>query len=156
MVETDALPHRHLMTVALNVDFQNMVAIGRTPTGHRTIAPVTGGTFEGERLSGTVLGGEDWAITRATGNVAIDVRVTLQTEDAINIYLTYQGAFRAVPEVMQRFAAGEVLDPSDYVLAITARFECGARQLSWLNEIVAAGTGRQTPAGPVYSIYEIG
>ena len=39
------LPHRHLITMTLTVDFARMISIGQTPAGLRRIAPVTGGTL---------------------------------------------------------------------------------------------------------------
>jgi len=150
------LRHSHLTTLTLAVDFRGMTSIGQTPLGLRRIAPVTGGTFVGERLNGTVLGGADWVINRPDGVMVIDVRLTLKTDEGALIYLTYQGRFLAEPEVMARFAKGAVLDPAEYSLAITARFECGDARYSWLNDVVAVGTGEQTAAGPVYSIFQIG
>ena len=44
----------HLFTLSLTVD-PNATDVGKTPYGHRRIATVTGGTFEGEELRGTVL-----------------------------------------------------------------------------------------------------
>ena len=151
------LTHAPLMELSLTVDFAAMRVIGATPAGLRRIAPVTGGRFAGERLSGTVLpGGADWVLNRADGVMCIDVRLTLETEDQALIYLTYQGRFLAEPEAMQRFAKGALLDPSDYSLAITARMESGAAQHSWLNNAIIVGTGLQTGAGPVYSFFTVG
>lgn len=151
------LKHSPLITLTLTVDFASMVSIGQTPAGLRRIAPVSGGTFSGDRLNGTVLpGGNDWVLNRADGVMVIDVRLTLQTDDRALIYLTYQGRFLAGPEAMARFAKGEVLDPADYSLAITARFECGDPRYGWLNNVIAVGTGEQTRAGPIYSIFAIG
>ena len=48
------LQHRHLVTMTLTVDFAGMVSIGATPTGLRRIAPVTGGSFSGERLNNVI------------------------------------------------------------------------------------------------------
>ena len=53
----ESLPHRHLMILSLNVDFAAVVAIGAIPAGHRGIAPVMDGRFDGERLRGVVLPG---------------------------------------------------------------------------------------------------
>lgn len=151
-----SLQHTPLTTVTLAVDFRGMTTIGQTPAGLRRIAPVTGGTFAGERLNGTVLGGADWVINRPDGTMVIDVRLTLQTDDGATIYLTYQGRFLAQPEAMARFSKGGLLDPAEYSLAIIARFECGDPRYSWLNDVVAVGTGEQTATGPIYSIFEIG
>ena len=151
------LQHRHLTTMTLTVDFAGMAVIGQTPTGLRRIAPVTGGTFAGKRLNGDVLpGGNDWVINRADGVMVIDVRLTLRTGDGALIYLTYQGRLLAEPDVMARFAKGALLDPSEYSIAMVAKFECGDERYAWLNNVIAVGTGEQTSTGPVYSIFEIG
>ena len=41
--------------------------IGLTPHGTLSIFPITGGSFEGERLRGTVRGGADWVTAAADG-----------------------------------------------------------------------------------------
>jgi Protein of unknown function (DUF3237) len=151
------LRHQHLITMSLTVDFAGMVTIGQTPAGLRRIAPVTGGGFVGERLNGQVLpGGNDWLINRADGVMVIDVRLTLNTDDGALIYLSYQGRFLAEPDAMERFAKGITLDPSEYSLAMVAKFECGDPRYDWLNNVVAVGTGERTPTGPIYSIFAIG
>jgi hypothetical protein len=151
-----SLQHAPLTTLTLTVDFRGMTTIGETPAGLRRIAPVTGGTFTGDRLSGTVIGGADWVINRADGVMVIDVRLTLKTDDGALVYLTYQGRFLAEPEVMARFAKGAVLDPSEYSLAVVARFESGDARYRWLNDAIVVGTGEQTASGPVYSLFTVG
>jgi hypothetical protein len=151
------LKHSHLTTMTLTVDFPAMVNIGQTPGGLRRIAPVTGGVFTGERMNGEVLpGGNDWVVNRADGVMVIDVRLTLKTDDGAMIYLSYQGRFLAAPDAMERFAKGIPLDPSEYSLAMVAKFECGDPRYDWLNNVVAVGTGERTPTGPIYSIFAIG
>ncbi len=152
----EPLAHKHLVTLILNVDFRAMMVIGNTPAGLRRIAPVTGGTFSSERLNGTVLPGADWVINRPDGVMVIDVRLVLSTYDDALIYLTYQGRFLAEAEPMGRFVKGALLDRGEYSLALTAKFECGDERYSWLNNVIAVGTGAQTATGPVYTIFEIG
>jgi len=151
-----SLQNTPLLTLTLTVDFRGMTTIGETPAGLRRIAPVTGGTFTGDRLSGTVIGGADWVINRADGVMVIDVRLTLKTDDGALVYLTYQGRFLAEPEVMARFAKGAVLDPSEYSLAVVARLESGDARYRWLNDAIVVGTGEQTASGPVYSLFTVG
>lgn len=140
----------------LTVDFAGVASIGQTPAGLRRIAAVTGGTFTGERLNGTVRPGSDWVIHRPDGAMMIDVRLTLETDDGVLIYLSYQGRFLAAPEAMARFATGAMLEPHEYSLAMVARFECGDARYAWLNNVIAVGTGQQAVDGPSCSIYEIG
>jgi len=152
----DYLAHKHLVTLTLDVDFKSMLVIGSTPSGHRRIAPVTGGQFSGGRLNGTVLPGADWVINRSDGVMVIDVRLALKTDDSALIYLSYEGRFLASADAMLRFSKGELLKPDEYSLVIVAKFECGADRYAWLNNVVAVGTGQQMPHGPVYSLFEIG
>ena len=55
----------HLFTLTLDVD-PNFTDVGDTPYGHRRIATVKGGRFEGEELKGTVLPtpAGDWLLMR--------------------------------------------------------------------------------------------
>lgn len=150
------LAHDHLMTLALDVGFADMVTIGATPAGLRRIAPVTGGSFSGARLRGTVSGGADWVVNRADAVMVIDVRLTLRTDEGVPLYLAYTGRFMAPPETMARFARGAQLGPDDYSLAVTARLECGDPRHAWVNDAVIAGTGTQTSSGVIYELFTIG
>jgi len=50
--------------------------VGRTPAGHRRFVKVTGGTFTGPKMQGTVLpGGGDWLLEYPDGTSALDVRI---------------------------------------------------------------------------------
>ena len=151
-----ALRHKHLFTLRLDVDTAGATQIGKTPEGRRTIAPVSGGSFEGERLKGTVLSGADWVRFRADGTMMIDVRLTLCTDDQALIYLTYQGRFIGAAGAMAQLAEGKTLDRDDYSLVTVARFECGDQRYAWLNHVIAVGTGEQSGFNPVYTVYEIG
>ena len=151
-----SLPHRHLTTLSLDIDLAAIVAIGDTPVGHRLVAPISGGTYAGERLSGMVLpGGSDWVTRRADGNSTIDVRLTLQTDDGATLGLTYTGRFLGVVGTMQRFVAGEPVDAGDFSLQMVAKFETGDARYAWLNDAIVIGVGEQTASSPAYQLYEI-
>ena len=150
------LPHTPLLTLTLDVHFAGTTQIGKTAAGHRAIAPVTGGTFDGERLKGSVSPGADWFLVEADGTLKIDVRLTLTTDDGATIYLAYTGSMRGKGDAMARFAKGELLDEADYNLIIQAHFECGDERYSWLNGLPVVGIGKQTLSGPVYSLFAIG
>lgn len=144
------------MTLALDVDFASTKQIGRIPGGHRGIAPVTGGIFEGPRLKGTVAAGSDWFVVEADGSLLIDVRLTLTTNDGVDIYLSYTGSMSGDGDALVRFAKGELLEESEYNLIIQAKLECGDERYSWLNKLTVVGVGRQTLTGPLYSLFALG
>ena len=47
--------------------------VGSVPIGTRMVYPVTGGTVTGERLSGKVVGGGEWALIGPDGFLRPDV-----------------------------------------------------------------------------------
>ena len=114
--------------------------IGSTPHGKLSIFPVTGGSFEGERLRGTVLaGGGDWVTAEADGTFELDARVTLETDDGALIHMTFTG----------------VRDDANSYFRTLPRFETAAPRYSFLNRLLAAGAGEIRPEGPVHAIDEI-
>jgi hypothetical protein len=128
-----------------------------TPYGDRKIVTVRDGRFDGERLRGRVLqaGGADWALTRADGVLELDVRLTLETDDAATIHMRYTGVRHGPAAVMARLARGVAVDPAEYYFRIVPRFETGDARYAWLNGIVAVGLGERLPAGPRYTVHEI-
>src|SRR5262249_49788711 len=100
-----------LYEIAMDAEVDDL---GDTPLGRRRIVRVTGGTFEKPRLRGTVLpGGGDWLVERRDGVRALDVRITLRTDDGALIFARYPGLFHAGAGVMERVARGELVDPSE-------------------------------------------
>lgn len=146
---------RHLFALALQVP--RIADMGATPNGHRRIASVSGGTFKGERLNGTVQSppGGDWILVRPDGVMVLDVRLTLETDDKQLIYMTYRGLRHGPKDVMARLNAGEAVDPSTYYFRSTPVFETASQKYEWLNKIVAVGTGRREASGPTYEVFEV-
>lgn len=145
----------HLFTMPVEVEIP-LQMIGATPIGDRRIAKVTGGSFAGPKMKGTILpGGGDWLLLRADGTLQLDVRATLKTNDDALIYMTYHGFRHGPPEVMERLNKGEAVDPSEYYFRIAPFFETGADKYDWLNRVVSVGTGNRLTSGPIYEIYQI-
>jgi len=146
---------RPLFTLTLEVP--SIVDLGATPNGHRRIATVSGGTFKGERMSGTVLAppGGDWILVRADGTVVLDVRLTLETDDKQLVYMSYRGLRHGPKDVIARLNAGEVVDPSTYYFRSTPVFETASQKYDWLNRIIAVATGRREASGPIYEVFEV-
>jgi hypothetical protein len=130
----NARPLMHLrLTVAATED------IGLTPRGHLTIFSITGGSFEGERLRGIVLGGADWVTAAADGTFELDLRLTLKTDDGALIHMTFAG----------------VRDDTNHYFRTLPRFETAAPKYSFLNRLLAVGVGDGRREGPVHTIEEI-
>ncbi len=142
------------------IDFQIEVKppsiIGATPGYDRRIGEIAGGRFEGERLSGRILsGGSDWQSLRADGATTINVRLVLQTNDGALIAMRYFGVRHGPKEVLDRIARGENVNPSEYYMRVTARFETASEKYDWLNRIVSVALGHRIAGGAIYHVFEI-
>lgn len=134
-----------------------LAAVGNTQYGDRRIARVTGGTFEGPKLSGTVLdGGGDWILNRTDGVTQLDVRLTMQASDGALIYMTYKGLRHGPADVMAKLAAGETVDPSLLYFRTAPFFETASDgPHAWMNKSCFIATGRREPTGPIYRVFEV-
>ncbi len=137
-----------------HVDLAPPEAVGASPFGTRNIFIVTGGTFEGPKMRGTVRpGGGDWFLTLANGAGELDVRGTMQTHDGALVLVTYHGVLDVAPDVARRVFAGEDVSPSEYYFRTTPRFETGDARYAWLNKTVSIATGRFCPAWVEYRVF---
>ena len=144
----------HLLTVRFDVSTPR--SLGQTPFGERRIVQITGGSFEGPRLRGTVLPeGGDWILLRSDGVLQLDVRATLQTDDGALIYMTYRGFRHGPAEVIDRLNRGEAVDPFTYYFRTAPFFETGDERYAWLNRTICVSTGERLPSGPVYTVYQV-
>lgn len=140
----------------VSVDLEEPQNVGATPHGNRQIYYVKGGSFEGPKLKGEVLpGGGDWLLLRPDGAGELDVRGTMRTDDGHLIYTYYRGIIHASPEVTQRVAQGESVDPSEYYFRTAPVYETASEKYSWLNRIVAVAVGRFAPNRVAYKVYSI-
>jgi hypothetical protein len=117
--------------------------IGAGPHGTRLTFPITGGSFDGDRLRGRVLpGGDDWVLKRADGVLELDLRITLETEDGALVHMTFEG-------IRDDGAPG-----APYFRTLS-RFETADARYSFLNRLLALGAGEIGAQGPVHVIEEI-
>jgi hypothetical protein len=116
---------------------------------------IQGGSFEGDRLSGEVVTGNDWRAVRTDSCIKLDVRLVLKTTDEALIVMTYQSLRAGTPEIIEKLDKGEVVDPSNYYFRMNPLFETSAEKYDWMNRIIAVGIGHRFPDGPLYSIFEV-
>lgn len=149
-----SLQTQHLFT--MRADVKPIVVIGAAPGGYRRAGIVTGGVFDGDRLSGVVLdGGNDWQTLRSDGSVLLDVRLILKTDDGDLISMTYKGLRAGSPDILKRIDAGESVDPSKFYFRTNPLFETSSTKYGWMNNILAIGSGFREAKGVIYSVFEV-
>ena len=130
--------------------------LGDTPYGERRIINILDGTVAGARLNGKVLpGGADWQIVRADGIVHLHARYTIETDGGGLILVDSEGYRHGPAEVMAALARDETVDPKLYYFRAFMRFETAARQVSWLNRILAIGYGARENRAVRLDVHEV-
>ena len=129
--------------------------LGETPQGHRRIVPLTGGTFAGPEINGTLLPGAsaDWQIVLADGTALGDVRYTLKTDGGDLLYVQSRGVRHGRPEVLARLGRGEDVDASEYTFRTSTQIETAAAALDWLNKGIFISVGGRQPGAVIYETY---
>ena len=123
------------------VEIAAPVEVGATPLGQRRYIPITGGTFEGSRLRGTILpGGADWQTSRPDGVTEVDALYSIRTDDGTVIIVRNCGVI----------AAGGYMRTAP-------RFEAPAGPHSWLNQsqFVGSVAGGPRPGTVIIRVFRV-
>jgi hypothetical protein len=89
----------------LKVTTGDAYSCGETQHGQRIVIPITGGTFEGPKLKGTILnGGADYQlVNKALGRTELEAIYCIRTDDGICIHvrnrgIIAEGYFKCAPQ----------------------------------------------------------
>jgi hypothetical protein len=130
--------------------------LGATPYGERRIIDILDGTVDGPKLNGRVLpGGADWQIVRADGVVHLHARYTIETDKGGLILVDSEGYRHGPPDVMERLARDETVDPSQYYFRAFMRFETSDPASAWLNRILCIGRGTRQNRAVQIEAFEV-
>jgi hypothetical protein len=153
------LPEPRLSLVyRLEATLAQPLDLGDVHQGHRRIVPLSGGTFSGRELNGTLLpgGSADWQIVLADGTALGDIRYTLQTDRGDLLYVQSRGVRHGSPEVLARLARGEDVEASEYTFRTSTQIEAAAPDLDWINKGIFVSVGGRRTGGVVYETYLVG
>lgn len=131
--------------------------IGQGPYGVRRVVPITGGSFAGPAIKGTVApGGADWQFVRPDGVIDIHAKYTLKTDDGALILVDTRGLRHGPAAVMERLGKGELVPGSDYYFRTSATFEAPlGGKYAWLNRAVFIAVAERRPDAAVLRFYRI-
>jgi len=108
------------------VDIDRGMDLGTGPLGQRAMVPITGGTFEGPDIRGTVLpGGADRQLVRADGYRMLDALYELKTHDDAIITVRNEVLISPPDRGIRPFSHLQITAPESY---------------GWLNGSIHVGT----------------
>lgn len=137
-------------------ELEGITSLGCTPYGERRVIGILGGSVRGPKLNGRILpGGADWQIIRTDGTADIKARYIIETDDGARIMVTSEGLRHGPPEVMERLARGDNVDPAHYYFRTVMRFETSDPKVDWLNRILALARGQREARAVRLDVYEV-
>lgn len=108
----------------------------------------TGGWFKGPKLSATIIQpAADWLRIMPAGNVRLDVRLTLKTDDDQFIYVTYNGIISHSKDSYDKMMKGEVLTSKDFYFITAPTMQTASEKYAWVNHVQAVGKVVEVKAG---------
>jgi hypothetical protein len=111
------------------------ISLGQSKYGGRNIVWITGGTFKGPNIEGTVIpGGADWQLVRPDGVTEFDARHTLKTNDGVIIYVNNRVLSRPDP------GGQDLASPGQYRRCVLSFEAPLGSKYEWLNKFVYIGT----------------
>lgn len=140
----------------VKVDVAPPVEMGPADGGRKRFIAITGGTFTGPALSGTVLpGGGDWQVIEEGGLTRLEARYFLKAADGKVIEVTNIGVRVATAEVTEKLAKGEAVDPSAYYFRTTPIFNVTAGKLDWMRRSTFIARGVRNPGEVLVDVYRV-
>ena len=128
----------------LRVAIGEAYEVGARPQGNRYVVPITGGTFEGPLLRGTILsGGADYQLRSPDGShTSLEAIYSIRTDDGVCIHVRNQGIIST--------AKDEHGQDSFYFKA-APRFEAPTDSpYAWLNHALFVCSPTSSPDGSIF------
>jgi hypothetical protein len=117
---------------------------------------ITGGTVSGPKFEGVVLpGGGDWQTIAPGGLTEVFARYSLKAKDGTVVAITNAGVRTAAPEVIEKLAKGEDVDPSLYYFRTSARFDVSKGPHEWMKRTLFVARGIRKPDHVIIDFYEV-
>ncbi len=140
---------------SISVELSSIHEMGQGRNGHRRIIPIVGGSVSGQ-IKGRVLNlGADWQTILADGSADLDTRYAMETDDGALIEIINKGVRHGPPDVIERLAKGEQVDPAEYYFRTYARLETGDERYGWVNKTVFVGTGARLASAVQIDLYAL-
>ena len=120
------------LELTVEVDFGHLLDVGMTQTGHFRVIPITGGSFSGPGIKGSVIpGGADWSTMIDEKTAHVFAKYVIQTDDGVLISVENEGVM-------------DITQPA--MICTTPRFKVQKdSKYAWLQNGVFVGSLERAP-----------
>lgn len=143
----------------LTIDVAGPVEVGRTFAGQRRVIPITGGTFVGPEITGTILNaGADFQVLRSATVSDLDARYVVELDDGARLFVTNVAYRTGAAEDITALAEGRPVPAERIYFRCAPRFEVADTPTSswqWLESTVVIGSGRREPDAVIIDLWVV-
>ena len=140
----------------IHAELADIINLGRTPygraPGHRHSRRQRAGTEAQRPHSARRRRLADHPRRRRSRHQA---RYTIETDAGARILVTSDGLRHGPPDVLERLARGDNVDPALYYFRTVMRFETADPAVDWLNRILALARGQREARAVRLDVYEV-
>lgn len=137
------MPPQFEFAFQIDIQLGERMRYGPTFWGNeRGYVGVLGGTVKGPKLNGRIIphSGGDWPTIKADNTSRFDARYLIEADDGTIIELQNTGLRYADKAVLERMRRYEKVDPSEYYMGLTPRFDAPLGPHEWLSRTIFIGT----------------
>jgi len=141
----------------LNIEVAAPVEVGNTSAGQRRVIPITGGTFTGPNVSGTILNaGADFQVIRSATESDLDARYVIELDDGARLFVMNVAYRTGSAQDITALAEGREVPAERIYFRCAPRFEVADSHNSswqWLESTVVIGSGRREPDAVIIDLW---
>ena len=156
---TEPHPFQPVLVHAFSVAITLSKAYFLKPSGTgqtRAAVYAASGTITG-RINGKVIpmSGGDFPLVRADDVIDFDAKYLFELDDGTIVMLHSRGYRWAEPEVIARMARNEPVEPHEYYMRVSPKFDVAEGPHDWLNKHVFVGVAEKTPGSNVIHYFQV-
>jgi Protein of unknown function (DUF3237) len=149
-----ALQTKFVFSLAIRIGAP--IVAGDLGYGVRRIVPILGGEVRGEGMRGTIFPyGADFQTIRPNGLTELEAKYVFEMDDGAIVYIENIGIRFGPKQLLDRIAAGEIVDPALIYFRSVPKFETGAAKYRWLMENLFVGVGARHPDRVELEVHQV-
>ena len=92
---------------------------------------------------------------RNDGATDIQARYVIEADGGARVIVDSKGLRHGPPDVLEKLARGDTVDPAHYYFRTAMRFETADPALGWLNRILAVARGQRQARSVRLDVFEV-
>ena len=142
----------------ITIELSKRFRYGPTTDGlERGYVGVLGGTVKGPKFNGSIVPhtGGDWPSIFPNNTCDFNARYLIEADDGTLIQIRNTGVRHGPKEVLDRLQNYEPVDPSEYYMRVTPRFDAPEGPHGWLSRTIFIGKANRRENESIFTYWAV-